>query len=272
VNACLFPCSHAQSFRSRFHSQLEKTLAIRNAIFSARALPGASTIIGVVADASMRLLILLAFGAVSLAQESAPSERTQPQASKQINVNWLYGSYIPKDVPIKPLSGRERMKLYIHQTYTTPGIYVKTALFALHDHITDSNPEWGNDFAGFTKRLGNRQAQFIIQNSVTSAGNALVGWEPRYDRCRCNGFWSRTRHAVVRNFVTYDRTEKALRPQIMPYVGAFGSSALATTWMPGNPSWQVKGYQAVITQVFVGSGINWISEFAPEIGRILRKK
>ena len=47
----------------------------------------------------------------------------------------------------------------------------------------------------------------------------MVGWEPRYDRCKCDGFWPRARHAVIRNFVTYDGTEKHLRPQLMPYIG-----------------------------------------------------
>jgi hypothetical protein len=57
-----------------------------------------------------------------------------------------------------------------------------------------------------------------------------------------------------------------LRPQLFPYVGAFtGSVIAATTWEPGNPEWQIKGYQAVITQVPVGMGINWVGEFAPEI-------
>jgi hypothetical protein len=34
----------------------------------------------------------------------------------------------------------------------------------------------------------------------------------------------------------------------------------------------VRGYQAAITQVFVGMGINWLGEFAPEIVRVVRKK
>jgi hypothetical protein len=97
--------------------------------------------------------------------------------------------------------------------------------------------------------------QFIIQNSISSLGNGVLGWEPRYDRYRCDGVWPRTRHAIVRNFVTYDRTEKSLRPQIMAYVGTF-ASAFATPWQPRNPKWQVKGYQAAITQVFVGAGVD----------------
>lgn len=166
---------------------------------------------------------------------------------------------------------RSRFKLYIRQTYTTWGIYIKATLFALRDQAHNTDPEWGDGFEGFVKRLGTRQAEFIIQNSVISLGDGLLGWERRYDRCRCDGFWPRTRHAIVRNFVAYDRTEKSLRPQLFPYVGAFAESVTATAWEPGHPEWQVKGYQAVITQVPIGMGINWIAEFAPEITRVFRK-
>jgi hypothetical protein len=220
-----------------------------------------------------RIVVLAVLAAGCLAQGIFVPAFSQSQpASNQLNVNWLYGSYIPKNVPRETLNGHQRAVLYVRQTYTTPGIYVKTLLFTLHDQTTDSYPQWGDGFGGFAKRLGNRQAQFIIQNSFTSLGNGLLGWEPRYDRCTCEAFWPRTRHAVARNFVTYDRTEKSLRPQLMPYLGAFGSAALATEWEPGNSRWTVKGYQAAVTQVFVGAGINWIGEFSPEITRILKRK
>lgn len=213
--------------------------------------------------------VLLALNLLSIAQTNATNRRVSDQ---QINVNWLYGSYVPNNVPLQTLNRQQRFKLYIRQTFTTPGIYIKTTLFAAHDQITDRNPEWGGGFSGFVKRFGDRQVQFVIQNSVTSLGNGVLGWEPRYDRCRCGGFWPRTRHAAIRNFVTYNRGENSLRPQLMPYLGAFSASVVATTWQPENPSWQIRGYQAVITQVFVGMGINWMGEFAPEIVRVIRRK
>jgi len=231
------------------------------------------------------VLMMISFAAFTFSQDAQPTNNTemtkasppldQTKSTKpqsQINVNWLYGSYVPKNVPLESLDARMRWKLYLRQTYTTPGIYIKTLLFATHDQISGNDTEWGDGFEGFAKRLGNRQAQFIIQNSVSSLGNAMAGWEPRYDRCRCAGFWPRTRHAIVRNFVTYDRTETSLRPQLMPYLGAFSAASIASTWEPGHPRWEVKGYQAAITQVFVGAGINWIGEFAPEIGKVLKRK
>jgi hypothetical protein len=55
------------------------------------------------------------------------------------------------------------------------------------------------------------------------------------NRCSCTGFWSRTRHTVIRNFVTYDRSEQHLRPQLSMYAGAFGAGVIAGTWAPDNP-------------------------------------
>jgi hypothetical protein len=217
--------------------------------------------------------ILMIFCAVSssAAQGQQPSN-PEPTTDKQVKVNWLYGSYVPKEAPLRSLNRDERVKLYIGQTYTTWGLYLKSTLFAVSDQARDRYPEWGDGFEGFAKRLGTRHSQFIVQNSVISLGDGLVGWEPRYDRCRCSGFWSRTRHAIVRSLFTYDRTERNLRPQLFPYAGAFVGSVIATTWEPSSPRWQVKGYQAVITQLPIGMGINWVSEFAPEIGRVFHRR
>ena len=207
-----------------------------------------------------------------LGQDGVSVSQVEPATTQnQLAVNWLYGAYIPKDAPIVTLDGNERYRLFIRQSFTTPGIYIKTGFFAIHDQVRDSPPEWEDGFEGFAKRLGTRQTQFLLQNSFTSLGNAMVGWEPRYDRCKCAGFWPRTRHAIARNFVTYDRTEKHLRPQLMPYVGSFGAGVITATWQPGNPDYLVKGYQSAVTQAWVGSLINVLGEFAPEITRKLKK-
>lgn len=217
------------------------------------------------------VLWIVSGGMLGVAQVTTTSTDAESK-DNQINVNWLYGSYIPKEVPIRPLDAHMRLKLYVRQTYLTWGIYAKTLFFAARDQASNTYPEWGGGFDGFAKRLGTRQAEFILQNSVIALGDGLVGWEPRYDRCRCDGFWPRTRHALIRNFVTYNSTEKSLRPQLFPYVGAFVGSVTATTWTPGKQKWQVKGYQAVITQIPVGMGINWLGEFAPDIVRVIRKR
>jgi hypothetical protein len=138
-------------------------------------------------------LIFVCFVPVCGAQVSSTPKSTESAAQNQLEVNWLYGAYIPKEAPVTPLNGEQRYRLFIRQSFTTPGIYIKTGFFAIHDQVENTPPEWGDGFEGFAKRVGTRQTQFLLQNSFTSLGNALVGWEPRYDRCKCDGFWPRTR-------------------------------------------------------------------------------
>jgi hypothetical protein len=153
------------------------------------------------------------------------------------NVNWLYRAYIPKDVSLRALTPEQRWKLYVRMTYTTPGIYIKTVAFTIRDQVTDISHQWGDGGEGFAKRLGSREAQFVLQNSFTALGDGLGGYEVRYDRCRCSGFWHRTGHAFVRNFVTDNRTETQLRPQIPLYAASSAGAVIAQPGSPEIPTW-----------------------------------
>jgi len=78
---------------------------------------------------------------------------------------------------------------------------------------------------GFT--AGNRYAQFLMQNSFTAIGDAIPGWEVRYDRCRnCFSTGQPIWHAAYRNFVTYGSDEKSLRPQVFLYAASFGGNRI----------------------------------------------
>jgi hypothetical protein len=208
-----------------------------------------------------------------IGQDTAEASATPvTSVDTTLPVNWIYGAYLPKDAPLQPLTGDERFKLYLRQTYTTPGIYVKTALFSIHDQVNETEPDWGDGASGFAKRLGSLHARNIIQNSLTSLGNAAVGFEPRYDRCRCEGAWPRIRHAVVRNFVTYGGgNDRGIRPQIMSYAAAFGAGVTVASWEPNDTSVLTKGYQSVVTQAWVGVVVDALAEFAPDIKRMLHK-
>ena len=219
-------------------------------------------------------LVLALLVTASFAQETSQTSKTpeSPSVNTQLPVNWLYGAYIPKNAPLVALNGQQRFKLYVRQTYTTPGIYIKTGFFAVHDQVANSPSAWGDGFSGFAERIGSNQAVNIIQNSFTSLGQGMVGWEPRYDRCRCTGGWLRFRHAFIRNFITYDRSEQSVRPNIMPFAAAFGAGAIGATWNPNNPTIAVKGYQSAITQAWVGVIVNSIGEFAPDIKKAFSKR
>ena len=218
-------------------------------------------------------LLALVFGWLArpclLAQEPRPLSDV-PETEQHLPVNWPYGAYIPTEAPLESLSGADRWHLYLRQGFTTPGIYVKTGLFTIRDQAKDSPPGWPRDPEGFAKRAGTRYAQFLMQNSFTAIGNAMPGWEPRYDLCRhCDGVGQRLKHATVRNFATYGSDEKSLRPQLFLYAASFGGAALAALWEPYRPNPVVKGYQGVATQAWVGVLVNLLAEFAPDLKRVI---
>ena len=84
--------------------------------------------------ARMSTLPLLLLVPSCRAQEPSTGPETHvTSVDTTLPVNWIYGAYIPKDAPIVPLTGDQRFKLYLRQTYSTPGIYVKTVLISIHD-------------------------------------------------------------------------------------------------------------------------------------------
>jgi hypothetical protein len=256
------PNVHGMTFARLFASLQRTNCCFSRGLYTARLLA---------ARVSILALLLLVPSCTAQEPAKAPASPVTT-VNTTLPVNWIYGAYVPKDVPMVPLTGEERFKLYLRQTYTTPGIYVKTGFFAIHDQIKKTEPDWGGGASGFGKRLGSLQGGNIIQNSLTALGNAAVGFEPRYDRCRCEGGWPRIRHAVVRNFITYGGADDhGIRPQIMSYAAAFGAGVTVASWEPNYPSVLTKGYQSVVTQAWVGVVVDALAEFAPDIKRMFNK-
>jgi hypothetical protein len=185
---------------------------------------------------------------------------------------WLVGAYVSRNHQLVTLTGEQRQKLYLQQTVLTPGAYLKRMFDATIDQERGVPHQWDDGWAGYTERWWSREGQFIAANSLTALGDAKLGYEPRYDQCRCRGFWPRTRHAVVRNFVTYDRSEQKMRPQWAEYGGAFGGGMIATAWLPKPRNAFAEGGWAVLGQSGWGVLSNFFTEFAVDINRKLGAK
>ena len=207
---------------------------------------------------------------VDVSAQNQPANSSASKKDNQINVNWFYGSYVPKEVPLESLSADRRFKLYIRQTYTTWGIYIKTTLFTIHDQVHNTYPEWGevsrDSLSGWEHGRPNspfktrllRWAMDCLAGSRVTTVAVATGSGRAHDTP-----WSETLSPTT--------VRKKPAPSAISICRPFAGSVTATAWEPGNPRWEVKGYQAAITQVFVGMGINWIGEFAPEIGRVFHK-
>ncbi len=119
---------------------------------------------------------------------------------------WLTGVFVGTGQPLVPLTGYERRAIYLQQTLVTPGAYMNRMFAAGIDEARGAPSQWGGGIGGYSRR----------SNSLAALGNAKLKYEPRYDQCRCSGFWPRTRHAIMRNFLTYNQSEEELRPQVGP--------------------------------------------------------
>jgi len=181
--------------------------------------------------------------------------------------SWITGVYVEQGRTMLPLTLAERRELYLQQTLVTPGAYLKRMFAAGIDQARDAPPQWDANLRGFGVRFASREGQFISSNSLAAVGNAALGYEPRYDQCQCSGFWPRTRHAIVRNFVTYNHSEQQLRPQFGLYGGAFAGGLISSSWKPHpRSSWADGGY-AVLGQAGYGALLNFFIEFAGDINK-----
>jgi hypothetical protein len=182
---------------------------------------------------------------------------------------WLIGAYVSRNRPLAPLSREGREEFYLHQTFLTPGAYLARLFDASIDQARGSPQQWGGGIGGYSERFASREGQFFASNSLAALGDAKLRYEPRYDQCKCQGFWPRAKHAVLRNLLTYNETKKELRPQWALYGGAFAGGMIATSWKPKTHNVFAEGGVAALEQAGFGAAENLFIEFAVDINRKL---
>jgi hypothetical protein len=185
---------------------------------------------------------------------------------------WLTGPYIGRNRPLVAVTGPQREEIYLQQTLTTPSAYFKRMFVAGVDQLRETPLEWGDGWGAYGERFASREGQFITANSLAALGNAALRYEPRYDQCRCSGVGMRTRHAILRNFVTYNRSEQQLRPQWALFGGAFAGGVISASWKPHPRNALADGGYAVLGQAGWGALLNFFTEFAGDINRKLGAK
>jgi hypothetical protein len=182
---------------------------------------------------------------------------------------WLVGAYVSRNRTLSPLTAKQREEIYLQQTWLTPGAYMKRMFDAGVDQTRGVPRQWDDGWGGYAERWASREGQFIAANSLAALGDAKIGYEPRYDQCRCSGFLPRTRHAILRNFITYNRSERKERPQWALYAGAFVGGMIATSWKPKPLNPFAQGGWGMAGQAGYGTLLNFFTEFAVDINRKL---
>jgi hypothetical protein len=182
---------------------------------------------------------------------------------------WLTGPFVGRTRDLVPLTAQQRREIYLQQTLATPGAYLKRMFAAGIDQARGAPAQWDDGWGGYTERFASREGQFIAANSLAALGNRVLQYEPRYDQCRCSGFRRRTRHAILRNFLTYNQSEQELRPQWALYGGSFAGGLISTAWKPHPRNAFAEGGRAMLGQAAYGVLLNFFTEFAGDINRKL---
>ena len=185
---------------------------------------------------------------------------------------WLTGVYVGQGQPLLPVTPSERREIYLDQTLATPGAYMKRMFAAGIDQARGVPSQWDDGWGGYAERFASREGQFITANTLAYLGNAALKYEPRYDQCRCSGFWPRTQHAILRNFVTYDQSEGRIRPQWALYGGSFGGGLVSTAWKPQPRDAFAEGGRAMLGQAGYGALLNFFIEYSTDINRKIGAK
>jgi len=206
---------------------------------------------------------------MQVAQETKTVGQAALVKARDWETGWFTGAYVGKNRKLVPLTTQEREDVYLQQTLTEPSDYFKRMFAAGIDQARGAPRQWQGGIGGYGERFASREGQFIASNSLAALANAKLHYEPRYDQCRCSGFKARTRHAVLRNFLTYNESETELRPQWGLYGGAFGGGLISTAWKPHPRNAFAQGGIAMAEQGLYGSLLNFFIEFAGDINRKL---
>ncbi len=97
---------------------------------------------------------------------------------------WITGVYVRRDQPLTTLTNRQRETIYLRQTLTTPGAYLKRAFGSGIDQASGTPRQWDDGWGGYAERFASREGQFITANTLAALGNLKLGYEVRYDKCK----------------------------------------------------------------------------------------
>lgn len=169
------------------------------------------------------------------------------------------------------LTQEQRLQHLLKTNFFSAGAVARTVLPSVITHLNDSPPEWDRNGEGFSRRLGFQFATQTSRGLIRSAGAALLGTDPRYQRCNCKGFFRRGAYALS-GFVLAADANGVRRFDPSNLLSAYGSGYIGAALYPDSYRIAVKGYQLGNQQAFQVGMQNVLLEFGPDMGRFVKKK
>jgi len=168
--------------------------------------------------------------------------------------------------PYTPLNSSERWHEFWNDTFASPYFYAGALASSANSHIAYDPPEWRLGVAGYAERSAWWLGVFTIQETVHQGSAAMLGYDPRYLRCRCRGFLPRASHAFKWSLLTKNSSGKT-RLDLPVLAGAYGGGMLAMYAYPDRYQPLKDGVRIGNQQMVFVVGFNLIDEFGPELKR-----
>ena len=172
---------------------------------------------------------------------------------------------------ISPLTTGQKFKLVALGTFD-PIEYPYVGALALIDQAENTDPSFGQGFAGYAKRYGAAFADTTIENFMVGAVfPSLLHQDPRYYQLGEGGFFHRAGHAALRVFIT--RTDSGKNQfNYSEVAGSALAAALSNTYHPPHDRTALNSANIWLTQIW-GDAVSFeLKEFWPDIRRKLHKK
>ena len=223
---------------------------------------------------SFRVFVLaLVLGTAAICQtQEKPAEGAKSEAAAAgAKAKSAISSIVPADVPYRPLTAEERWKYYLHNTYLSPGGYLRAAGSGLLEQWKGEPPEWEQGMRGYARRAASSWGRFTLTSTYEAAGAAALGQEVRYVSCRCSGVSRRVAYAIVAPLITRNGNGKIV-PAAARMGGEFGAGYSAKLWLPQSYQSDSRIARSVLFQTGYQGMVNILREFTPELKRAFRKK
>lgn len=115
-----------------------------------------------------------------------------------------------------------------------------------YDQVAGSPNVWPQDAESYGRRFATRSAQLVTIEATRHAAAAVLGRDPSYVRCACDGIWRRLGHATAGVFTDFDVAgqRRAAWPR---FVGATAGSLMLGQLQPGQGKPETVALRAVTT-------------------------
>jgi hypothetical protein len=162
-----------------------------------------------------------------------------------------------------PITPKQKLTIAAKDSFDYPLVGL-AAVLAAEGQLTNSNPSFGQGWAGYGRRVGVEYADQAIGNMMTEGFFPIMLHEdPRYFRRGYGTVWSRTWYAATRVFVTHTDAG-GTRFNFSEILGNATGTAISNAYTPDQRN-VGDNIETWWTQIGIDSASQVLKEFWPDI-------